>query len=138
MIFVILQEAAARGELILVDNGVLRWHRRRDGVVVIHEILVQPWAYRQGVGRTMVRQVQERNPGCPLLARCPAEYTANDFWLALGFVCQGREKDNNVWLLNPVSSSAPTETSGTPPLPARQDGVTECASPLAGLPPDSD
>lgn len=35
-----MSEAADKGELILVDGGMCRYHRRRDGVVVVREILV--------------------------------------------------------------------------------------------------
>lgn len=51
MIFTVLSEAADRGELILVPDGLCRYHRRRDGVVVIHEILVLPFRRRGGIGR---------------------------------------------------------------------------------------
>lgn len=124
MIFVILQEAASRGELILVENGLLRWKKRkRDGVVVIHEILVQPWAFRRGVGKEMVRQVLEKNPGCDILARCPISYESNHFWESIGFINEGEIKGLNQWWLR-CGSSAPTETPRTFALPMRPDGPT--------------
>jgi Acetyltransferase (GNAT) family len=127
MIFAILAEAANRGELILVPNGLCRYHKRKDAVVVIHEILVQPWAYRQGIGKEMVRQIIEKHKGCPLLARCPASYAANRFWEALGFKDEGQSKGNNEWWLRD-SSSVPTATENTLALPLTQDGNTECDS----------
>ncbi len=36
MIFEALYESAKRGELLLVEGGMCRWHLRRDGVLVIH------------------------------------------------------------------------------------------------------
>lgn len=133
MIFAILKEAADRGELILVENGLLRWHLRKDGVVVIHEVLVLPFAFRRGIARSMVQQVQEKNPGAAILARCPASYDANRFWADLGFINQGEQKGNNEWLLLPAGSSAPMGTPGTPGLPLPQGGSTACASPPEAL-----
>lgn len=85
MIFTALTEAADRGELILVPDGLCRWHRRRDGVVVVREVVVLPFRRRTGLGRRLVAEVRERNPGATLRARCPAGLPANGFWAALGF-----------------------------------------------------
>ena len=63
MIFAAMSEAADRGELILVPDGMCRWHLRRDGVVVIREILVLPFRRGAGVGRRMVDLVGWKNPG---------------------------------------------------------------------------
>src|SRR5262252_6234525 len=95
MIFAALNEAADRGELILWDNALCRYHRRKDGRVTVREILVLPDARRLGVGRRLVGEVQRRNPGASLLARCPATTadgpvrTANVFWRKRGFTLQG-------------------------------------------------
>ena len=86
MIFAALSEAAEAGELILHQDGLCRWHQRRDGVVVIREILVLPPWRRQGIGRRMLDEVRERNPGCILLAKCPNDCEAgNAFWQAMSF-----------------------------------------------------
>jgi hypothetical protein len=42
VIFAALNEAAERGELLLTVGGLCRFHLRRDGVVVIRELLVVP------------------------------------------------------------------------------------------------
>jgi hypothetical protein len=128
MIFAALKEAAEKGELILVEGGMCRWHRRRDGVVVIREILVQPWLWGQGIGRRMVEEVRRRNPGCPLLAKCPVGYEANKFWHLLGFVEVAQEKGLISWRLAPDSSGAPVETSTTRarPLPLAGNTGSDC------------
>jgi GNAT superfamily N-acetyltransferase len=86
VIFVALCEAADRGELLLVDSGMCRFHQRRDGVVVVREIIVLPQHRRQGIGTALVERVRGRHPGARILAKCPAEYASNSFWAALGFV----------------------------------------------------
>ncbi len=85
MIFAALDEASRKGELLLVTDGMCRWHLRRDGVVVIRELIVLPFRRRTGVGRRLVEDVRTRNPGKTLLAKCPAQYESNAFWAALGF-----------------------------------------------------
>lgn len=101
MIFAALSEAADRGELILRQGGMCRWHLRRDGVVVIREILVLP-AYRErGLGRAMLASVQEMNPGCTVQARCPLSYPSNTFWEHLGFLQVASDETSNTWQLRP-------------------------------------
>ncbi len=118
MIFAALSEAAQRGELILREDGMCRFHRRKDGVVVIHEILVQPWAWKQGIGRKLVDEVRAKNPGCPIRARCPRSYESNGFWVTLGFTVEKYEETCNVWRLDPPSATAPTATLPLPVLPS--------------------
>ena len=118
MLFVALNEAAARGELILADGGMLRFHRRRDGVVTIREIVVLPERRRAGVGRGLVDRVAALNPGAVLRATCPGEYEANAFWRSLGFTIVAYKPPGGrlaVWERRPNSSTAPT---GTPSSPA--------------------
>lgn len=102
MLLVALNEAAERGELILVMDGMCRWHRRRDGVVVIREILVLPFRRRTGVGRRMLWQVSAANPGRPIEARCPVGYESNDWWKAMGFDLISTEDGINLWRLVPA------------------------------------
>lgn len=98
MIFVALSEAANRGELLLADGGMCRWHLRRDGVVVIREILVLPAARRRGVGRSLLGEVLRRNSGRVLRAKCPAEYeSGNAFWAAMGFTKLSTDGGVNLW-----------------------------------------
>ncbi len=101
MIFAAMKEAADRGELLLVQDGLCRWHRRRDGVVVIHEILVLPYRHREGVGRRMLAEVQAKSPGAMIRARCPNHYDANNWWQAMGFTLAARAGKVNVWERRP-------------------------------------
>lgn len=99
MIFVAMAEAADRGELILTRDGLLRWHLRRDGVVVVREIIVLPFRRRTGVGRAMLAELFEANPGRTVRARCPEVYESNGFWRRMGFALIATDKGVNVWEL---------------------------------------
>lgn len=101
MIFAALDEAATKGQLILVNGGMCRWHRRRDGVVVIREIIVLPELRRRGIARGMVATIRQCQVGLPVEAKCPQAYTSNAFWSGLGFrlvECDGKV---NRWRLDP-------------------------------------
>ena len=82
MIFEALNEALARGELLLADGGMCHFHQRRDGVVTIREILVAPDRRCQGIGRHLVDTAAQ---GLPCIARCPFDLPSNQFWAAIGF-----------------------------------------------------
>ena len=97
MIFVALVEAADRGELILLDGGMCRYHRRRDGVVVIREILVLPERRKTGIGKELYRQVLLSAHGSVIQARCPAVYESNGFWRAIGFSLISIKDGINLW-----------------------------------------
>ena len=97
MIFAALNEAAQAGELILVQDGLCRWHLRRDGVVTIREIVVLPSRRRMGVGRRMVEEVIRANPGCRVACRCPVVYESNAFWHGVGFTLVTTADGMNLW-----------------------------------------
>lgn len=100
MIFVALAEAAQRGTLLLVDGGMLRYHRRRDGVYTIREILVLPTHRRRGIGRRLVGEVITRAAHAAVQARCPdrPDYAAaNAFWRAMGFALLETREGVNLW-----------------------------------------
>jgi GNAT superfamily N-acetyltransferase len=120
MIFAAMTEAADRGELLLVQDGLCRFHLRRDGVVVIREVIVLPFRRGTNVGRRMVEEVLARHPGKDVLAKCPADYESNGFWARLGFVCE-KEGKVNEWRLR-RSSTAQAATPLFDGLPLNADG----------------
>ncbi len=112
MIFVALNDAAQRGELILVDGGMCRFHLRRDGVCTIHEIIVEPKLRRLGIGRRLLAEVCFRCPGAMLRASCPADYDSNGFWRHMGFVRVSGTEKINLWqsssfIVPPVTPNSP-------------------------------
>lgn len=103
MIYSALVESADKGELLLCEGGLCRFHLRRDGVVVVREIIVLPEHRRVGVGRRMIAWLKNEFDTSIIRARCPASYeTANAFWEAMGFSAKTPEKTRvgdtlNVW-----------------------------------------
>lgn len=96
MIFETLHDSAAHDELILIDGGYCRWHRRRDGVTVIYEII----SLRPGAGQAMLARLPR-----PIVAKCPTDLPSNAWYARRGFVCIATETTRsgrvlNVWRLD--------------------------------------
>lgn len=104
MIFETLNEAAERGELILVDSGLCHWHLRRDGQLTIREIIVLPPRQRQGVGSAMLNELKRVEGARSIFAKCPVDLAANQWYAARGFIREGAEvtrtgRELNLWRL---------------------------------------
>lgn len=97
-----LVDAADRGELILVNGGMCHYHSRKDGVVVIRELLVVPERRSHGIGKSLVTEVRRRHPSNLIRAKCPTDWSANKFWDHIGFTqvptdkTSGEDDTNNV------------------------------------------
>lgn len=96
MIFESLQESNHKGELILVENGYCRFHKRRDGQVTIYEIISQ----RSGVGTAMLARLRQVEGATSILARCPADLPSNLFYLSRSFTLEASEMTRGGRLLN--------------------------------------
>ena len=108
MCFEQLHESAQRGELLLVDGGMCHWHLRRDGQLTIREII----ATRQGAGSQMLAELLAVPNVRIILAKCPADLPANEWYGGKGFELAGIERaksgrEINVWILELDSSSMP-------------------------------
>lgn len=112
MILPTLEESAKRGELIIVDGGMCRFHKRKDGVVTIYEIIVLPEKRYSGIGRSMLLTIIDKHEGCKLRAVCPIGYESNGFWAAEGFEKMKTAGNLNTWELN--LSTVPTEIPSSP------------------------
>ncbi len=97
MVFVILADAARKGELILVQDGYCHWHKSKNGVVTIYEIMVLPNSRMKGIGRKMLAEVEMKNLGCVIRAKCPVKYPSNRWWAQMGFRLIETVKGNNIW-----------------------------------------
>ena len=105
MIFEILSDAMAHGELVLVDGGLCNWHLRQNGQLTIREILVLPERRGQGIGCAMLETLK-RTPGATsIFAKCPTDLPANGWYRAMGFESVGTEttpsgRRLNLWRLS--------------------------------------
>lgn len=106
MIFEALNESAENGELILIQDGMLRFHRRRDGVVSIREILVTPAKRRRHIGKQMLLQLKIQSRGATaIVASCPTDLEANGWYARMGFKPDGTTRSRtgreiNKWRLD--------------------------------------
>ena len=89
--FEALVESAERGELILVDGGLCRWHLRRDGQLTIREIIVLPGHRGYGIGTAMLETLKLVPNTKSIFAKCPAGLPANEWYADHGFTCEGEE-----------------------------------------------
>jgi len=112
----ILEEQQRRGELFVAEHqgvliGFVSFHHRRDGWTTIRELCVAEGYRNQGVGRALVREVEQsarhaRQTGIRL--KCPLDLPANGFYARLGFtrvaVEDGKRRPLAVWE-KPLGSS---------------------------------
>lgn len=99
MIFDALYESARRGELLLIDGGICHWHLRRDGQLTIREII----ATRRGAGSEMLERLRAVPGWTSILAKCPTDLEANEWYARRGFVLERAEESArgrrvNVWI----------------------------------------
>ena len=109
MIFDALYASAQRGELLLIDGGFCHWHLRRDGQLTIREII----STRPGAGREMLARMVATPGACCIVAKCPADLPANDWYGRRGFIQVASETSKagrsiRVWQL--TLSTAPPAT----------------------------
>lgn len=81
MIFEALHEAAQRGELLLIDGGFCHWHLRRDGQLTVREII----STRRGAGSEMLAHLKQIVGAKFIVARCPADLSANEWYARRDF-----------------------------------------------------
>lgn len=131
MIFEALNDAADNGELLLWGNGMCHFHRRKDGVLTIREILVLSHARGMGIGSRMLSHLEGLGAKA-IVARCPANLPANGWWGNRGFHKVGEQTTRTgrrviVWRKELVrgSSTAPTGILNLPVLPLPLAGSME-------------
>lgn len=81
MIFEALFDSAQAGELILIDGGMCRYHRRKDGQLTIREII----SLRPGAGKEMLSMLISVPDVKSIYARCPADLESNAWYSRRGF-----------------------------------------------------
>lgn len=105
MIFETLYESAQKGELLLIEGGMARFHLRRDGQMTLHEILVTRPGI--GIGTMLLNRLRgiarARSASC-IVAKCPADLPSNGWYKSKGFCLSATEETPtgrklNVWRL---------------------------------------
>lgn len=100
MCFEQLEDARRRGELILLEGGMCRFHLRRDDQLTIHDII----STRAGRGSEMLERLKRVPDAVSILAKCPADRAANAWYQRRGFTLEATEETKsgrklNVWRL---------------------------------------
>ena len=101
MIFWPLFESAQKNELLLIDGGFCHWHLRKDGQITINEII----STKPGAGQKMLKFLIANKYAIRIVAKCPAELQANQWYKKRGFVMEGSEltrttkRELYVWVL---------------------------------------
>lgn len=108
MCFEQLHDSQQRGELLLIDGGMCHWHLRRDGQLTIREIL----SIKAGAGSAMLDALKQVDGAHRIVAKCPADLAANQWYARRGFTRTATEQSKtgrgiNVWTYYLDSSSSP-------------------------------
>lgn len=113
MIFSALNDAAQRGELLLVHGAMCHFHRRQDGQLTIREIIVLPEYQRLGIGTTILNRLVALPGVTRIVAKCPADLPANRWYERRGFICYDNERTRSgsmvhVWVktVEPCAASS--------------------------------
>jgi ribosomal protein S18 acetylase RimI-like enzyme len=90
-----LWEAAQKGKVYLVENGMMLFNvRKADNVAVIYAIVVSPEEQRKGVGSALLaRLIEEKRPAA-VEAKCPSDLESNGWYRRMGFTKIGVEKSS--------------------------------------------
>lgn len=91
-----LYGSALRNELLLINGGMTRFHLRKDGVLVIYEII----STRPGAGSEMLSRLKQVPGVISLFAKCPVELASNTWYAHRGFTLEGQETTRTGRLLN--------------------------------------
>ena len=104
-----IETAARRGELYVspCGSGIAVVWRRRDLSTTLHTLAVDAPMRGQGVASALLVRVvadSRANGHTAIVARCPAELLANDWYLHRGFAHigtdPGKARPLNVWRLS--------------------------------------
>jgi len=86
-----------------VIGALLGNHCVRKPQSTVYEIAVTESHKRQGVGKRLVERFQRESQHNKLVAKCPVELPANEFYKTTGWECidteDGKNRDLNVWQL---------------------------------------
>jgi GNAT superfamily N-acetyltransferase len=84
MIFEALHDSLKRNELILVEGGYCRFHQKKNGSIVIYELMVLPHYRNKGIATSILEHLKALNPTY-IEAKCPEDLPANTWYKNRGF-----------------------------------------------------
>ena len=101
MFLEVLCKAMQQEELLLVAGGFCRFHKKKDGHVVIDELVVLPEQRMKGIGRKLIKGLQKQHK--TLEMKCPAEMEGVSVFLEkMGFVEHamkvGKKRSWKIWM----------------------------------------
>ena len=78
-----------------IVGAALGNHCVRKPQTTLYELAVLPEYRRGGIGSELVDRLAAESPHDKIVAKCPAELPANDFYAAQGWECIGRDEGKN-------------------------------------------
>lgn len=111
-----LRNSLRRGWLLVAEaeggiSGFVHWWARRDGTIVVYNIVVDTPVRRLGLGSRLLRAVVDWAEGHDSLAvqlKCPVDLPANEFYAQTGFRLYsqdaGKRRALNCWRMDLVTA----------------------------------
>lgn len=116
-----------QGDLVTIElndtvaGALLGNHCVRKPQSTVYELAVRPEHRRQGIATELVKRFAAESPHEKLVAKCPAELPANDFYAGTGWAKTdeepGKNKRLNVWEYS-IADNPDRITTGRPDLTA--------------------
>lgn len=97
-------ESTMKGEVIYIEQnnqivGACKFHKRKDGIITIYEIVVDDRFRGKGLAKQMLQFIGKRGL---ISLKCPIDNESNKFYKKIGFrllkIEEGKKRNLNVWV----------------------------------------